>query len=127
MKVSWRNAGEDKGTFDHHHIFMLGEKHNGMGPLAFMLYLIRETQAIELALNDKPIWSTSMYAIMSMSTEEQIIRAMMGEPRQASALVTVDYNVQGDWIDYECRSCGRLFGTHLHCKLMSDIDKGWIL
>lgn len=123
MKVSWRNAGEEKGALNHHHSFSMGEKREGRGPRDFMLHLINETQAVEVALDNKVFWSTSSYG--GLTTDELVLRAMMGEPRQASVLVSVDYTTQDDWIDSECRACGCLWGTHVDCPTLKAVDKGW--
>lgn len=123
MKVSWRNSGEEPGTFNHNHLFMNGEKREGKNPREFMVHLIRASTASEVALNDKSIWKLGSGNFAN--AEELVVRAMMGEPRDASILVSVDYNVQGDWLDHECRGCGGLYGTHADCPTLSDIDSGW--
>jgi len=39
-------------------------------------------------------------------------------------LVEIDYNIQDDWIDSECRDCGRLHEQHdVDCK---KIERGWL-
>jgi hypothetical protein len=128
MKVAWRNAGEKSGTFDHWHFFSNGEKRDGKSPREFIIHLINASTASEIALNDKPIWKLGgSYT----SPEELVIRAMMGEPREASILITVDYNVQGDWIDGECGTCGYIGGNHRQkCRdrlgVWKTLDSGWL-
>lgn len=125
MKVSWRNAGEKPGTFEHFHIFTNGEKRDGKNPREYMTHLIRASTASEVALNDKPIWKlgTSNYA----DADAIVLRAMMGEPREASILITVDYNTQGDWLDSECRACGFINGNHRQkCSAWVVLNKGWL-
>lgn len=122
MKITWRNSGEKIGTLNHTRIFSAGEKHDGRNAREFMVYLIRQSTAAEVALNNKIIWKLGTSYI---DADALVVRAMIGEPRQASALITVDYNVQGDWIDHECRACGGLFGTHNNCSALSGLDKAW--
>lgn len=121
MKVSWCNIGESDGSFDHHHLFDIGDKRDGRGPRDFMLHLIKETEAVAVAFNGKKIWDV----YTQTNPEVAVVYGMMGEMRDASALIVVDYTVDGDWIDSECRACGGLYGSHTQCSLLSDIDKGW--
>lgn len=126
MKVSWRNAGELPGTLKHFHDFAPRGQCDGKNLREFLVYLIRQTLAVEVALNDKTVWETKD----GYNAEEIVFRLLVGKPRQASILVTVDYNVDGDWIDNECRACGHLYGTHRRtpwrCSMMWDIDTGWL-
>ena len=121
MKDSWRDAGEEAGTYQHEHNFVVGELHEGKTPREFMVHLIKKTCAVAVALNDCPVWKVS-----DANAENLVTRALMGEERLATILITVDYNVQGDWIDNECRACGMMYGMHSHdCSMMVAIDKGW--
>lgn len=122
MKVSWRNAGETPGTLEHFHNFAAGEKCEGRNLREFMVYLIRQTHASEIALDDKVVWGLKD----GYNAEDVVFRALVPAPRQARALITIDYTREDDWLDYECRSCGGLYGTHRQCGLMSGIDKGWL-
>ena len=126
MKVSWRNIDDDSvpGVFEHHHIFTPGQKHEGKAPREFLVHLIQETPAIEVALNGRSIWSSSS---TSFNIDDLVVRALIGEPRNAQILITIDYTVQDDWIDNECRTCGYLYDTHAHgCTSWAAIDKGWL-
>lgn len=121
MKVSWCNIGEPDGSFQHHHVFNPGDKRDGRGPRDFMIHLITDTEAVAVAYNGKLVWD--IYT--QTGPEVAVVYGMMGEMRDATALITIDYNVQDDWLDSECQSCGGLYGTHTQCKLIADIDKGW--
>lgn len=123
MKVSWRNAGDELGKFTHEHVFVTGQLHQGKAPLEFILWLIKFTSAVNVAVNDKQIWKSTDFN----NVEKTVMDALMGEPRQARVLVSIDYNIQGDWIDNECRACGYMYGTHAHdCAHMDAITKGWL-
>lgn len=126
MKVSWRNIDDDSGSgvYEHHHIFTQGEKYQGKAPREFMVWLIQETPAVEVALNGKSIWSNDC---QTFNIDDLVVRAMIGEPRNAQMLITIDYTIQDDWIDNECRTCGNLYGTHAHgCTSWDAIDRGWL-
>jgi hypothetical protein len=98
-----------------------GARRDGKSPREFILWLIQESPATNVAINDCSIWKSTDFG----DTDRLVTEAIAGKPRQASILITIDYNIQDDWIDNECRSCGRMYGIHSQCKLMDDIEKEW--
>jgi hypothetical protein len=123
LTISWRNRLDSGPTDEMPHqetFYAINDIREGKTPKDYIVWLIRSSPAIAVAVNDNVVWKSGNHE----DHEKIAMRAILGEPRQASELIELDYTKQEDWIDIECRKCGWLDSEHGHVCV--GIDNSWL-
>lgn len=119
MKISWRFGADYVDKYPNFIELNRDETFEGRTICQHIVYLIRDTPATGVCVDDKIIWKTGRDNVAD--AEFCAIRALMPPPREATRVMLIDYTIQ-ECSDDECKACGIVNSHEADCKVVSN---GW--